>query len=282
MEFAIGISAAVAVGVFATLIGFDKDRSFYPVVLIVIACLYLLFAAMADSTESLGAEAIPSLLFIAMAGIGFRRSLWIVVAGLALHGIFDFFHHAMITNPGVPAWWPGWCLGYDVVAAAYLAALLVIRRNARDGRGAGSSDRRAQRNSGRLAVCGGGSSQMSGATDGGFDGLIGKQRMFFATCLSALALFPGLGLFYLCLMAVVGPLTIGSFHLDGLRPFGPRSIANLIEIPMIAVIGGICAIILCLFSAARVIQKPAAFATIVAIAYGAAVAFYILMPTLPE
>ncbi|MBL8693063.1 MAG: hypothetical protein JNJ88_03110 [Planctomycetes bacterium] len=103
-----------------------------------------------------------------------------------------------------------------------------------------------------------------------------------AICLSALALFPGLGLFYLCLMEVVGPLTIGSFHLDGLRPFGPRSIANLIEIPMVAVIGGICAILLCLFSAARVIQKPAALATIVAIVYGAAVALYILMPTLPE
>ncbi|MBL8693066.1 MAG: hypothetical protein JNJ88_03125 [Planctomycetes bacterium] len=131
MEFAIGMSAAVAVGAFATAIGFDKDRSFYPVVLIVIACLYLLFAAMAASTESLAAEAVPALLFIAMAGIGFRKSLWIVVAGLALHGIFDFFHHAAITNPGVPVWWPGWCLAYDVVAAAYLAALLVIRRNSR-------------------------------------------------------------------------------------------------------------------------------------------------------
>lgn len=51
---------------------------------------------------------------------------------------------------------------------------------------------------------------------------------------------------------------------------------------MVAVIGGICAILLCLFSAARVIQKPAALATIVAIVYGAAVALYILMPTLPE
>ena len=130
MEFAIGVAAATAVGLFATVIGFDKERSFYPVVLIVIANLYLLFAAMAGSTDSLVAETIPALVFVAMAALGFRKTPWLVVAGLALHGIFDFFHHALIANPGVPVWWPGWCLAYDVVAAAYLAALIFIRRTA--------------------------------------------------------------------------------------------------------------------------------------------------------
>jgi hypothetical protein len=128
MEFAIGVVAAAAVGLFATVIGFDKERSFYPVVLIVIASLYLLFAAMAGSTASLVAEAIPALVFVALAALGFRKTPWLVVAGLALHGVFDFFHHAVIANPGVPVWWPGWCLAYDVVAAAYLAALILIRR----------------------------------------------------------------------------------------------------------------------------------------------------------
>lgn len=128
MEFAIGVAAATAVGLFATVIGFDQERSFYPVVLIVIAALYLLFAAMAGSTDSLVAEAVPALLFVAMAVLGFRKTPWFAVAGLALHGVFDFFHHALIANPGVPVWWPGWCLAYDVVAAAYLAALIIIRR----------------------------------------------------------------------------------------------------------------------------------------------------------
>jgi hypothetical protein len=128
MEYAIGIIAAVSVGLFATWIGFDKERSFYPVVLIVIATLYLLFAAMAKSTVSLVTEAIPALVFVAVAALGFRKTPWLVVAGLAAHGVFDFFHHAVIANPGVPVWWPGWCLAYDVVAAAYLAALIIIRR----------------------------------------------------------------------------------------------------------------------------------------------------------
>ena len=128
MEFAIGVAAATAVGVFATLVGFDKDRSFYPVVLIVIAALYLLFAALAGSRNTFVAECIPAVVFVVMATVGFRKTPWLVVAGLALHGVFDFFHHAVIANPGVPVWWPGWCLAYDVVAAAYLAALLFIRR----------------------------------------------------------------------------------------------------------------------------------------------------------
>jgi hypothetical protein len=131
MEYAIGIAAAAGVGLFSTVIGFDKDRSFYPVVLIVIATLYLLFAAIAESTGSLVAEAIPALVFVAMATLGFRKTPWFVVAGLALHGVFDFFHHAVIANSGVPVWWPGWCLAYDVVAAAYLAVLIFIRRTPR-------------------------------------------------------------------------------------------------------------------------------------------------------
>jgi hypothetical protein len=131
MEYVIGFAAAVGVGLFATVIGFDKERSFYPVVLIVIATLYLLFAAMAGATDSFVAEVIPALVFVAMAALGFRKTPWLVVAGLALHGVFDFFHHAVIANPGVPVWWPGWCLAYDVVAAGYLAALIFIRRTSR-------------------------------------------------------------------------------------------------------------------------------------------------------
>lgn len=127
MEYAIGIGSAVAVGIFASVVGFDKERSFYPVVLVVIGVLYILFACIGGSTQALLAEALPALLFVSAAAIGFRRSLWIVVAGLALHGVFDFVHYHFITNPGVPAFWPGFCGSYDVAAAVYLAVLIVRR-----------------------------------------------------------------------------------------------------------------------------------------------------------
>lgn len=129
MEYAAGVILAITVGIFASAIGFDKERSFYPTVLIVIATYYLLFAAMAKSMDALVAETLPVLLFTSAAALGFRRNPWIVVAALAVHGVFDLIHHAVIANPGVPAWWTGFCLAFDLAAAAYLALLLVVRRD---------------------------------------------------------------------------------------------------------------------------------------------------------
>ena len=56
--------------------------------------------------------------------VGFKRSSWVVIAALAGHGVFDFVYHFFIENPGVPHWWPGFCLAFDVT----LAIWLVIRR----------------------------------------------------------------------------------------------------------------------------------------------------------
>jgi hypothetical protein len=120
----VGALLAFAVGLFGTGVGLDRDRSFYPVVMIVIALLYELFAVMGGSTHALVLESLVGAGFIAAAVIGFRWSLWLVVAALAAHGIFDFIHATFISNPGVPSWWPEFCLTYDVVAAAYLAWLL--------------------------------------------------------------------------------------------------------------------------------------------------------------
>jgi hypothetical protein len=66
-------------------------------------------------------EALIGGVFIVAASVGFRGSLWLVAAGLAAHGIQDFFHGSIVANPGVPVWWPAFCGAYDVAAAGYLA-----------------------------------------------------------------------------------------------------------------------------------------------------------------
>jgi hypothetical protein len=124
----IGTGLALAIGGFATVVRLDRDRAFYPTVAIVIALLYSLFAVMGGSTRALVMEAIVGVGFIALAVLGFRGSLWLVVVALAGHGVFDLVHDAFISNPGVPRWWPGFCLAYDVAAAGYLAWLIVSRR----------------------------------------------------------------------------------------------------------------------------------------------------------
>jgi hypothetical protein len=130
---AVGVALAVGVTLFARLVGLDRDRAFYPTILIVIAILYDLFAVMGGSTEALLAESLAGCLFAASAVLGFKGSLWLVVAGLVGHGVFDLFHGHLIANPGVPRFWPAFCGGYDVAAGACPARLLkrsVIRARA--------------------------------------------------------------------------------------------------------------------------------------------------------
>jgi hypothetical protein len=124
----VGTLLAGAVGLFATGLGLDRDRAFYPVVTIVVASYYALFAAVGAHTHVLVLELLVGAVFLAAAATGFRRSLWIIVVALAAHGVFDLTHHTLIANAGVPTWWPHFCLTYDLTAAAYLAWLLKINR----------------------------------------------------------------------------------------------------------------------------------------------------------
>lgn len=56
MEYVIGIGLAAAVCSFARLVGFDRDRVFYPTAVAVLATHYILFVPMGDSTPALASE----------------------------------------------------------------------------------------------------------------------------------------------------------------------------------------------------------------------------------
>jgi hypothetical protein len=128
MGFVVGLVLALGVGVSATWIGLDRDRALYPVIMVVIASYYALFAIMGGSQQALVVESIVAIAFLAAAIVAFRSTLWLVVVALAAHGVFDFIHGHFINNPGVPAWWPMFCLSYDVAAAGYLAWLVASQR----------------------------------------------------------------------------------------------------------------------------------------------------------
>jgi len=127
MPYVIGIVLSVSVASFARCVGFDRDRAFYPTVLMVIASYYVLFAAMSDSVHTVLLESVVMTVFVIAAVVGFKSSAWIVVAALAGHGIFDVVHGNVVENSGVPAWWPAFCLAYDLGAAGSLAWLLQRR-----------------------------------------------------------------------------------------------------------------------------------------------------------
>ena len=128
MPYLIGAALALAVGLSATLARFDRDRAFYPTITIVVASYYPLFAVMAAPTSVRLVESLIVLPFLVASVLGFKRSLWIVVGARCGHGIRDSFHGRLVVNPGVPTWWPGFCLAYDLVAGGYLAVLLSLKR----------------------------------------------------------------------------------------------------------------------------------------------------------
>lgn len=128
MALLVGGLLAFAVGLMATAVGLDRDRAFYPTVTIVIASYYALFAVMGASTHALLLESLVGLVFLVVAVSGFRSSLWVVVVALAGHGTLDLVHDRVISNPGVPIWWPAFCLAYDLAAAGYLAWSLMAGR----------------------------------------------------------------------------------------------------------------------------------------------------------
>ena len=126
MPYVIGFLVSAAVAVFARVAGFERDRSFYPTVLIVTASYYVLFAAMGGSRQTVLAECAVMAVFVLAAVAGSRVSAWVVVAGLLGHGAFDALRGHVLENAGVPVWWPGFCLGFDAGAAVCVA--WVIRR----------------------------------------------------------------------------------------------------------------------------------------------------------
>lgn len=128
MEYLVGFIFAAAIAGFADGLGFDRDRSFAPTVLIVIAFYYVLFAVQGGSSRALVTESVFAGGFVLLAVVGFRKNAWLAPAAIVGHGVFDFFHRSLIDDPGVPDWWPGFCGAIDVLLGACLV-WLVIRRS---------------------------------------------------------------------------------------------------------------------------------------------------------
>lgn len=122
----IGAALAVILAIFARLTKFDRDRSYYAVVLIVIATYYVLFACIAN--EAIVAELFVAAIFSILAILGGLRWQILLGIGIFLHGVFDLMHGYIINNPGVPIWWPAFCASIDIVLGLWVIFLVVTKR----------------------------------------------------------------------------------------------------------------------------------------------------------
>ena len=133
MGYVIGLVLAFVVLGFARWTRLDRDGAFYPTVLIVVAHYYVLFATIGGSRDTLILELLGMAAFVLIAVLGFKFSSWLVVAGLAAHGLFDMVHAHVVQNPAVPEFWPAFCAAFDVGIAGLLAAVGLARRRRANG-----------------------------------------------------------------------------------------------------------------------------------------------------
>ena len=87
MAYIIGFSLALGVAAFARLAGLDRERAFYPTVLIVVASYYVLFAVVGGDMKVVMMEAIG---LVAFTGAAVRGLTLVVVALAAVNLAFGF------------------------------------------------------------------------------------------------------------------------------------------------------------------------------------------------
>jgi hypothetical protein len=97
--------------------------------LVVAALAYVVFALDApDPAPWLLVEVAGGAVYVALGYRGLRGSLWWLVAGWALHPVWDAALH--VAGPGAPfapAWWAVPCVSFDLVVAGLVALPLALR-----------------------------------------------------------------------------------------------------------------------------------------------------------
>ena len=122
MEAIVGGAVGVLTIVLARIL--RGQRWLYSLGLLTLPSLYAFFALQADEPTVGFKEMVYGIPFL-VAGLVFalvsvRDSAIGVGALWILHGLYDLMHGRLITNPGVPGWYPVWCFSVDVVIGAYL------------------------------------------------------------------------------------------------------------------------------------------------------------------
>lgn len=121
----IGLGAGIIAGF--RIIGLDRERATWPLVLMAIALAYVLLAAGAGATVFMGIEALIAVPFIALAVYGYHQHHRIVLGGALLgHALVDLLHEGLLDHAGVPGLYPWLCVGTDVTLAGWI---LMARRS---------------------------------------------------------------------------------------------------------------------------------------------------------
>jgi len=96
----------------------------YALGLALIASIYIGFSVADGRWKVIAVETCVAAAFVLIAAVGVTGSVWLLVAGLAGHGLKDAWQYrAQFVNN--TRWWPPFCAAVDWVAALILAILII-------------------------------------------------------------------------------------------------------------------------------------------------------------
>jgi len=124
LEIISGIIAA------AILVFFVKKNkiSFWRFALVIAALIYVGFALIAKQWDWLSIEFGGVILYSFFVFLSFKYSILFLALGWALHVLWDLLLHFNGSPGYVPEWYPGICLGFDLMVAGYLVWLFFRKK----------------------------------------------------------------------------------------------------------------------------------------------------------
>jgi hypothetical protein len=95
----------------------------YALGLVFIAAIYIGFSVADGRRKVIAAEVAVATVFVVVAAAAVTGPAWLLVVGLAGHGLKDLWQHRTQFVTGT-RWWPPFCAAVDFVVAAILAIAL--------------------------------------------------------------------------------------------------------------------------------------------------------------
>jgi hypothetical protein len=92
--------------------------------LALIAAVYIGFAVADGRRHVLAVETAVAAVFVVVAAAAVTGTLWLIVAGLAGHGVKDMWQHRTGFVAGT-RWWPPFCAAVDFAAAGLIAVAII-------------------------------------------------------------------------------------------------------------------------------------------------------------
>ena len=118
IPFLIGIATAIVSILFVELMRFANKRIIYGLILSGIGFLYVGYTW--TDFNQLVINIIQAVVFVLFSYYGITRSIYVLIAGYFLHGLWDLGYGFITTNVLIPPHYDIFCLTVDFIIGAYI------------------------------------------------------------------------------------------------------------------------------------------------------------------